>query len=209
MNPVLVWIPLRPSGHRSRTFASLSATGAGVCAAQLHIAGATWHGRLLSRTPFVLEQLAKFQSTVPAVDWADFQKCSGPPRIFRASWCGSRAISHSQIRKTVKPLACASEDARTSRSALRRIFSSHRSALGPVQGVLRPCSGQLCQKQPSTNTARRRPGKTKSGVQPLAICKCSRKRPPAACTARRNSTSGEVLTLRLPTRCLPFSVVTH
>ena len=94
------------------------------------------------------------------------------------------------------PAVCsASSVDRRSRSALRRIFSSHRTALGPVHAVLRPWSGQPCQKHPSTNTATCRAGSTKSGVHPFAIRRWSRNRPPAAWTALRSSTSGVVLTL--------------
>ena len=82
-------------------------------------------------------------------------------------------------------------------------------ALGPVHGVLRPCSGHPCQKHPSTKTATRRDGRTKSGVQPFAICRWSLNRPPAAWTAWRSRTSGAVLTLRRPARCAPAFVLTH
>jgi hypothetical protein len=50
----------------------------------------------------------------------------------------------------------------------------------PVRGVLRPCSGQPCQKQPSTNTTTCRPGgrcrectpSPGGGVQPDAPTQC-------------------------------------
>lgn len=131
------------------------------------------------------------------------------PRMDVATAVGSRRTWHSQTRMTRQPCACASWVERRSRSALRRIFSAHWPAFGPVQGVLRPCSGHPCQKQPSTKTATLRLGRTKSGVQPLASLRWSRKRPPAAWTAWRRMTSGVVLSLRRPARWAPACVATH
>jgi len=124
--------------------------------------------------------------------------------------CGASArTAHSQTRITRHPCFSANCVDRWSRSALRRIFSAHSAALGPVHGLLRPWSGQACQKHPSTKTTSPRRGRTKSGVQPLAMCGCSRKRPPAAWIAFRNWSSGDVLVFRRLERCRPFDVLTH
>jgi len=130
-------------------------------------------------------------------------------KTWRATATASRRTWHSQTLTTVHPCSCASRVERWSRSELRRIFAAQSSALGPVHGVLRPCSGHPCQKQPSTKTAMWRDDRTKSGVQPFAICRCSLNLPPAEWTALRRSTSGAVLTLRRPARCPPRSVLTH
>lgn len=122
---------------------------------------------------------------------------------------GSRRTWHSHTLTTCHPCSCASCVDRRSRSALRRILSAQSSALGPVHGVLRPCSGHPCQKHPSTKTATRRDGRTKSGVQPFAIRRWSLNRPPAAWTAWRSITSGAVLTSSRPARCAPALVLTH
>ena len=76
-------------------------------------------------------------------------------------------ISHSQMRTTVQPASSARAVDRRSRSRFLASFACHRSAFGPVK-VFRPWRSQPCQKQPSTNTANRYFGSTKSGVQPLA-----------------------------------------
>src|SRR5690606_35068084 len=52
-------------------------------------------------------------------------------------------------------------------------------------------------------------GRTKSGVQRPTTRWCSRNLNPSACTARRRSTSGLVLLVRLPRRWAPFSVGVH
>lgn len=119
---------------------------------------------------------------------------------------GSVRTSHSHTRMTRQPSCSASAVARRSRSSLRRILAAHSSALGPDHGVLRPCRGHPCQKHPSTNTAKRRPGRTKSGVHPLARRGCRRNRAPAAWTARRRRSSGVVLSLRRPARWAPALV---
>lgn len=121
----------------------------------------------------------------------------------------SSRTSHSQTRRTRQPSSSANTVDRSSRSRLRRILSAHSSAFGPVHGVFRPCSGQPCQKHPSTNTATRRPGRTKSGVQPLAKRRCRRNRPPAAWTALLRSSSGVVLSFRRPARWAPAFVDTQ
>jgi hypothetical protein len=126
-----------------------------------------------------------------------------------AAAAGSAAISHSQILTTVQPREAATSDERRSRSTFLAIFCSHSGAFGPVKGVLRPCSGHECQKQPSTKIASKGPGITMSGVQPFASCRCSRKRPPAAWIARRRATSGDVFAFFRPDRCRPDSVETH
>jgi hypothetical protein len=121
---------------------------------------------------------------------------------------GSASTSHSQSRRTSQPASVARASARLSRTLLRLSLSSHSAALGPVK-VLLPWRLQPCQKQPSTNTARRYLGSTRSGVHPVARRRCSRKRRPRACNARRSSTSGRVFALRRPRRWLPASVDTQ
>lgn len=88
--------------------------------------------------------------------------------IRRATCCGSATTSHSQTRMTPQPREIARAVDLRSRSRFRAIFSSHKSALGPAKGALRPCRGHECQKHPSTNTASRRRGIKRSGVHPLA-----------------------------------------
>lgn len=147
--------------------------------------------------------------------WITDGSCHAPPtrlgadRTLRAASSASALTSHSHTRTTVQSRSSASAVDLSSRSRLRRILSAQRSAFGPVQGVWRPWTGQPCQKHPSTNTAMRRPGRTKSGVQPFARRRWSRNRPPSACTAFRSTSSGDVLTRRRPDRCAPAVVLTQ
>ncbi len=71
-----------------------------------------------------------------------------------------RPSSCSQMRSTRQPRRRSSRSTSRSRSRLRAIFSRQNRAL-PFGEV--PCRGHPCQKQPSTNTARRRAGNAKSG----------------------------------------------
>jgi len=126
----------------------------------------------------------------------------------RAASAGSASTSCSHTRTAIQPRVTAVVLERASRSRLRCIFVCHRSAFGPDQDDL-PWAGQLCQKQPSTNTAIRYLGRTKSGVQPGANLRCSLKRTPAACSAFLRRISGAVFVLTRPVRCPLLSVVTH
>jgi len=69
--------------------------------------------------------------------------------------------SHSQKRSTRQPDCSSRRVARRSRARFRRIFARQRSRFGPLNSV-RPCTGQPCQKQPSTRTATRALAKTMS-----------------------------------------------
>ena len=105
-----------------------------------------------------------------------------------AASCGSTC---SQIRTTVQPSERRCSSVCLSRWALHRSFFAHQVALfaGSVA-----CSGQTCQKQPSTKTATfgrvksrsaRRRGKSGRGES-------TRKRRPWACRIRRSAISGPV-----------------
>jgi len=126
----------------------------------------------------------------------------------RTASAGSARTSHSHNRTTAQPASSASLVDRRSRSWFRAILDSQRDAFGP-RNPERPWRGQPCQKSPSTKTATPRPGSTRSGVHPRASWRCRRKRTPAACSARRRSSSGSVCLLRRPWSCPLDSVVTH
>ena len=68
----------------------------------------------------------------------------------RSRSCRSRGPCCSQIRRTVHPMATRCRSVSRSRSMLRSAFAAHQALL-VVGRVL--CSGQPCQKHPSTNTA--------------------------------------------------------
>lgn len=127
----------------------------------------------------------------------------------RAASTGSARTSHSHSRTTAQPASSASCVARLSRSWVLAILVSHRPALGPRKPRVRPCAGHPCQKSPSTKTATWRRGSTRSGVQPWRSSRWRRNRAPAACRARRSSSSGSVCLLRRPQRPLLASVETH
>lgn len=126
-----------------------------------------------------------------------------------ATPAGFSRIAHSQTRVTCHPASIASLVDRMSRSAFLCIFCSQRAAFGPVQGVVRPWAGHPCQKHPSTKTAKRPRGSTKSGVQPVWIRRWRRKRPPAAWIARRSATSGAVFFALRPAKWRPARVDSH
>ena len=103
--------------------------------------------------------------------------------MVRACW-RARSVC-SQSRSTRQPRARSSRVMRRSRARLPAIFASQnaRRERGRVA-----CSGQPCQKQPSTNTASRARGNAKSGRPGSGRCRrqpvipCSRSKP-----ARRTS----------------------
>lgn len=121
----------------------------------------------------------------------------------------SVVTSHSHTRTTVQPIRSAVVVASASLSRTRSILLAHRAAFGPVNGLLRPCTGQECHQHPSTNTASLRPGKTMSGVHIGPSWRWTRKRAPAACNACRRRISGRVSTRRRPARWRPSRVDTH
>lgn len=120
----------------------------------------------------------------------------------------SRRIMHSQIRTTRQPACSAAWLFRWSRSRFVDSFCSHCAAFGP-RNCAGECAGHPCQKHPSTKTAKRYLGRTKSGVQRGATCRCTLNLRPKACTARRSASSGFVFRVRLPRRCSPPSVAVH
>ncbi len=85
----------------------------------------------------------------------------------RAACSTSVRIPHSQTRTTVHSSDSATIVLRRSRPLLISIFSLHSEAFGPRKS-LGPCTGQPCQKHPSTKTATRYLGRTKSALQRAA-----------------------------------------
>lgn len=111
-----------------------------------------------------------------------------------ASWTLSAATSGgscSHTRRTCQPALSSIWSVSRSRCTLRSSFSCHQSALflGDV-----PCSGQRCQKHPSTNTARRALVNTTSARRrtPGNGARSTRYRSPRACSSRRSANSGAV-----------------
>lgn len=119
-----------------------------------------------------------------------------------------RRISHSQIRTTCQPASLAAWLFRRSRSRFVDSFCSHRAAFGP-RNCAGECAGHPCQKHPSTNTATRYLGRTKSGVQRGLTGRCTLNLRPRACTALRRPSSGFVFRVRRPRRCSPSGVAVH
>lgn len=115
--------------------------------------------------------------------------------ILSAARLGS---SCSQTWNGSQPSARSSASFRRSRSTVAASLSRHHSALfcGRVE-----CSGQLCQKQPSTNTAMRARVKTTSG-RPGSVVVATRKRRPSACRARLSDNSGPVPRVGIRRICL-------
>jgi hypothetical protein len=107
----------------------------------------------------------------------------------------SSGSSCSHARTTAQPAASSASLFLRSRAAVRASFSRHHHlfALGVV-----PCSGQECQKHPSTKTATRAAGKTASAWQrsPGTSAACFRNRRPRRCSADRTATSGAVSSWR-------------
>jgi hypothetical protein len=105
--------------------------------------------------------------------------------------------SCSQARTTFQPAALSASLARRSRATVRSSFGIQNHSLTPGRW---PCTGQLCQKQESTNTATLRLVNATSGrTRPSGKSrrKSTLKRSPAACKARRRLSSGLVLTRRI------------
>lgn len=104
----------------------------------------------------------------------------------------SEGSSCSQMRNTVHPADDRASSAARSRATLRSSLGSQYPAFTPGR---RPCSGQQCQKQPSTKTATRARVKTMSGRgRPLGRSSrtSTRYRRPAVCKSDRMARSGLV-----------------
>jgi hypothetical protein len=127
----------------------------------------------------------------------------------RAAASGFSTISHSHRRTTVQPCSPASAVARTSLACVAENFACHIAAFGPAGFRCGQCRGHPCQKSPSTNTAIRRRGRTRSGLQPFAIRRCKRKRAPSRCRAFRNRISGFVSFDLRPLSCPLRAVLTQ
>lgn len=99
--------------------------------------------------------------------------------------------SCSQIRSTVHPRSRRCASVSLSRSTLRANFATHQAPFF-FGSVL--CSGQPCQKQPSTNTATRCDGNVTSarrrGISGTG--RSTRYRKPRACSKRRSIISASV-----------------
>lgn len=95
------------------------------------------------------------------------------------------------MRNTCQPASRSSQSVSRSRSRLRSTFQRHHSAL--LFGAWW-CSGQPCQKHPSTYTARRALVNAMSIVRRLfpGTFICTRKRMPLRCSSRRSAISGLV-----------------
>src|SRR6202034_4050054 len=124
---------------------------------------------------------------------SDFGSPTAPTTNATAS--GSGVCSHS--RTTVQPAWTRASSAARSRSTFLASLGDqyHSLLLG-----LEPCSGQACQKQPSTNTATLRRVNATSGRtrrSGRASPKSLRYRYPSACSAARSASSGLVSVRRL------------
>ena len=99
--------------------------------------------------------------------------------------------SCSQTRTTAQSASASSASVSRSRTTLRASFSAHRCRL--FFGF-EPCSGQLCQKQPSTKTAIRARGKTMSARRRdfVRTGTSIRNRSPRRWSAERSLVSGSV-----------------
>lgn len=115
-----------------------------------------------------------------------------PPRTAASTRpAPSSTSSCSQRRSTVHPAASSRRVVSASRARLARTFSAQKLAfvLATVW-----CSGQPCQKQPSTNTATRARGNTRSAVRRSSGIgrRETKYRRPRRCSSRRNASSGFV-----------------
>lgn len=107
------------------------------------------------------------------------QRCARSLAIFSTHRCGVFASSCSQIRSTRQPSRRSVRVTRRSRALFAASFRRQNAAL--FRGFV-ACRGQPCQKQPSTKTATRWFGKTKSGLpktgrerrQPVIWCRRNR-----------------------------------
>lgn len=107
--------------------------------------------------------------------------------------------SCSQALTTNHPMAVSCASVSRSRATLRSSFGAQYDAFA-VGAV--PCSGQRCQKQPSTKRATRLRVNTASGCvhlrSPSLIVRRLRKRRPRRCKMERTIASGDVPHLRFP-----------
>lgn len=108
------------------------------------------------------------------------------------SAAASAGLSCSHTRTTVQPAARSRASVSASRDWLRAIFAFQYSEL--ALNLAMPCSGQPCQKHPSTNTATLARLKTRSArrFRSGSGLASTRNRSPRACTARRTAISGAV-----------------
>ncbi len=109
----------------------------------------------------------------------------------------SSILSCSQTLTTFQPSRCRAWE--SAKSLALFLFNLATQYVALVLGVC-PCSGQECQKHPSTKTATRRLGKTMSGrtLRPDASTGAStRNRQPWRCNVDRKSSSGFVSRRRL------------
>ena len=109
------------------------------------------------------------QLSARCIRWSKRASC------FRESSC-------CQMRKTVQPSRRSVRFTIRSRALLRANFFRQNARL--VAGLV-ACSGQPCQKQPSTKTASLNFGKTKSGLPKIFGCR----RQPVILCRRNNFTS--------------------
>ncbi len=145
---------------------------------------------------------------VPALGYTEGRCLHAASTRAAAAW-GEVRISHSHSRTTAHPACSAVVVACWSLSWVRVNFCPHSAAFGPAGLRSGKCTGQPCQKSPSTNTATCQRGRTRSAVQACAIRRCSRNLAPAACRARRSSTSGAVSRDRRPLSAALREVATH
>jgi hypothetical protein len=108
------------------------------------------------------------------------------------SWIGSCV----QNRRTVHPASRRAALFRSSRATFALSLARHQR---PFALGVDPCSGQTCQKHPSTKTQIRRGVKRMSGRQrrPVIGAACLRKRRPVLCSTERSSLSA-ALSERFP-----------
>jgi hypothetical protein len=109
----------------------------------------------------------------------------------------SLGSSCSQTRSTVHPCSASTRSVAASRSRFRSNLRCQNSAF--VLGCV-PCTGQECQKQPSTYMATRTGPRTTSARDLISGigARSTRKRNPRRCNSERRASSGAVS--RLPTR---------
>lgn len=144
----------------------------------------------LSATSGSLRDAPKASST--SLRGLGFQPAGRRPRTAASiTSAASPGLSCSQTLMTSHPALRSTPSVSRSRAALRLSFASHHwpFAFGRV-----PWSGQLCQKHPSTMTATRADGNTRSAVRRTFAtgCRCTRYRRPLWCSAERKASSAAV-----------------
>ena len=125
-------------------------------------------------------------------------RAAGTPTALTTAATASVTETCSHSRTTVQPASVRASSAARSRSTFRCSLGDQYHSL--FFGLV-PCSGQACQKQPSTNTATLRLVKAISGRTQRAgrsRRKSLRYRYPIACSARRRAISGLVSVRRFP-----------